>query len=420
MKRVALIIAMLVLLIVGFISTTYMVRKSKIKEQYVSSMSTSVLSFAVDDLLLDNISNVLPWNSKQLKTKQSNSWIKRLLFDAGISIPARIHLFAMPSQKTAFYGILKLKNYDDCFSFFANLYPEGIDFVDKEKGIVSVVINKNINLLFDYDNIVYKITTAGNTDFKDLQTLLQEKDKWVQIGSFEGFEDALSKKHIAYHEKDAAFKLEATITHTHTEIEGKWLMNEDLTTDFQIRDIDTTQQILTFWNVLPRQEVPLLTTFINSYTTLKPEQLENNYFDLQINSQYSLQKDTSIAYTYDDDFNMMEEIQINEVSVPTITQAWKYNEVVEASLPNTFFYKFQKKQIDQYLISTTSDIFPAQAKPKQTLYPLYFSVNFEDWPDSWNISILKRLHEKKVKATLKAKREDIKTLIIDGRITYSK
>lgn len=419
MKRVALIIATLVLLIVGSISTVYIVRKSKIKEQYVSSTSTSVLSFAVDDLLLDNISSVLPWNNKQPKTKESNSWIKRLVFDAGISIPARIHLFTIPSQKAEFYGILKLKNYDDCFSFFANLYPEAIDFLDKEKGIVSVVINKNIKLLFDYDNIVYKITTSGNADFKDLQALLLEKDKWVQIGSFKGFEDALSKKHIAYNEKNGALKLEATIKKTQTEIEGKWFLNKDLKTNFKIRDIDTTQQILTFWNVLPAEETPLLTTFINSYTTLKPGQLEDDYFDLQISSQYSLQKDTSIAYTYDDDFNMMEEIQINEINVPTITQAWKYNKILEASLPDALFYKFQKKQVGQYLISSTAEILPTRAEPQQTLYPLYFFVNFEDWPESWSISILKRLKEKKVKATLNATQEDIKTLTLKGKVTYS-
>ncbi len=55
MKKTAIILGAFLLLTIGVMVTIYTVRKSKIEEQYVSESSTSVLSFAIDDLLLDNI-----------------------------------------------------------------------------------------------------------------------------------------------------------------------------------------------------------------------------------------------------------------------------------------------------------------------------------------------------------------------------
>ena len=418
MKRIAIIIGMLLLVIVGFVWTMYTVRKNKIDKQYISNSTTSILSIAVDDLLLDNISSLPTWNNSLEKKDKGESWMKNIIFNAGIEIPARIYLFSMAPHMRQLYGILPLKDYDDCFSFFANHYPEGIDLIDKEKGIVSVVINKHINVLFDRRHIIYKIAVESNSDFKDLQSILLQPHTWTTIASIKGFEGALPQKHISYIQKGGLLQIEAMVKNDKAEVEGKWLLAKRLDDTLLMRDMDTTKQTLTFWNLLPLSEIPVLSHLLNKYTGMNLEQLNSNYFDFQVNDDYILQKDSAISYMYDDDFNVIEQTQVQEVTVPSITYSWRSNALLEAALPDTMFYKVQKKRIDQYLINTTLETFPNQVTSKQTLHPLYFFIDFERWPETWNVSVFKKLKEKKVKVrmttTLQAKNE----LSINGQISF--
>lgn len=421
MKRIAIIIGTLLLLIVGLMWTIYTVRKNKADAQYVSKSSTSVLSFAVDDLLLDNVSSLLSWKKTPKGTKHEETWIKKIIFDAGISIPARIYLFTIAPQKTQFYGILSVKNYDECFSFFADHFPDRVNFVNKENGTVTVDINKHIKILFDHNNLIYNIAPEHSSDFQDLQSLLLQPHTWDQIGSFEGYEHALSNKHICYVQKDKRLRIEATVTKHKTEIEGKWLLAQNLGDNFQVRAMDTTNQTLTFWSLLPLKEVPVLSYLMSKYTGLNQELLNrsySNYFDLQLKADHTLQRDSSISYLYDDDFNAVEKIQVKELTVPNIVHSWKYNKSLEESLPNEMFYKFRKKQIDQYLLNTTLNTFPDQVQNKQTLYPLYCFIDFGTWPETWNVSLFKKLKEDKAKATIMTTLENQSTLSIKGQINY--
>lgn len=420
MKKIAIIIGTLLLLIFVMLWTIYTVRKNKIDTQYVSKSSTSVLSFAVDDLLLDNISSLFSSNNTPKGTKPKETWIKKIIFDAGISIPARIYLFNIDQRKTQFYGILAVKNYDNCFSFFTDHFPGSVNFVNKENGTVSVDISKHIKILFDHHNLVYKITPEPGSTFEDLQSLLQPHT-WEQIGSLEGFEYTSSKKHICYAQKDKRLKIEATVSKHKTEIEGKWLLSQNLAHDFQVRAMDTTHQTITFWSLLPLDEVPLLSYLMGKYTGLNQEQLNSNfanYIDLQMKADYTMQRDSSITYTYDDDFNPVEETQVQERTVPNITHAWKYSKSLATALPYKMFYQFHKKQIDPYLLNSTSERFPDQAFSKQTQYPLYCFVDFETWPEIWSVSIFKKLKEDKVKATITTELQNKNELHIGGQIRY--
>ncbi|UZJ64161.1 hypothetical protein OKW96_17510 [Sphingobacterium sp. KU25419] len=102
MKRIAIIICSLLFLICVLGWTVYMVRKNKIEKQYVSKESTSVLSIAVDDLLLDNISSLLSKGDQSPDVKSKEIWIKSLILDAGISIPARIFCSTLLIRKINF------------------------------------------------------------------------------------------------------------------------------------------------------------------------------------------------------------------------------------------------------------------------------------------------------------------------------
>lgn len=421
MKRIAIIIFSLLLLFLTLIWVTYTIRKNRIEKQYVSQASTGILSIAVDDLILDNVSQFLSFDTDATGVEGGEDWIKKIVWNAGISIPARVILFNTAPQKSQFYGILAVSNYDDCFSFFANHYPKAISFVDKTQGTVRVDINKYIKVLFDRNYLVYTIGLDHKSDFNELQSLLSKRDSWVKIGSFKGFEHALSKKHIGYVLKDNSLMLEATVKKNRTDLSGKWHLSENIDQNLEVRSMDTTDQIVTLWSLLPLNDVPVLSHLMSKYTGLDPEQLKKNYanyLDLQIKADSIIQRDTSIAYAYDDDFNAVEEIKIQENAVPYIVNTWKYNASLATALPSKMFYQFHKTHVDAYLFNTTSERPPAQIQNERTQNPFYCFINFEEWPAKWSIYPFSKLKDKKVKAKVTTTLLDKKTLAIKGEITY--
>ena len=418
MKRIAIIIGVLFLLIIGLLGTMYAIRKSEIKNQYISTSSTRILSIAIDDLLLDNLTNLLSWNKSQREKANGENLIKNIIFNAGINIPARIYLFNTTTHMNGLFGILPLKNYDDCFSFFANQFPDEIDLIDKEKGIVSVTLNRHIHILFNRSHIVYELTWENNPNFKDLQALLEEPEKWTKIGSATGFDGIIPQKHISYIQKDGHLQLEAKVSKHKTQVEGRWKLSQGLEDSLVVRAMDTTKQIVTLWNLLPLSEIPAVAQIMNKYTGIKFDQLHSSYFDLQVQDDYIVQKDSAITYSYDDDFNPIEEILVQEVSVPNVTYSWRYDKLLEASLPDTMFYQVHKKQIGQYLINTTFNSFPQQVSSQETKHPLFFYIDFGKWPETWNLGITKSLKEKNVKVKMVTTLQDQNELNIVGQINY--
>lgn len=82
---------------------------------------------------------MLPWHQWDKKGKEKR--IKKTLFDAGGEIPAQLYLFNIRAEEYRFFGILKVRKYDECFIFFATHFPDKMNFVDKDKGVVQVKIN---------------------------------------------------------------------------------------------------------------------------------------------------------------------------------------------------------------------------------------------------------------------------------------
>lgn len=423
MKKTAIILGALLLLTICFTIAVYTVRKSKIEEQFVSESSTSVLSFAIDDLLLDNISSLITFNKTSSKEEEneSDNWKTKIIWSAGISIPARMYLFTLPQNTQQFYGIVGVNNYDNCFSFFATYFPDSINFINKEQEIISVTINKHLKLVFNRSHLVYEITEQNNTSFEELQTLLKTPNTWSKVSSLKGAENVLSNKHISYVQIDNSFRIEATVSKNKTEIEGEWKLSKNLNNDFQIRKMDTVNQAVRFWSFIPIEEIPALSYFMTKYTGLDQKTLSanyDNYFDLQIKNELIIQKDSSITYSYDDDFNEIEEVTIQEQKVPNIQLTWKYNTLLKNSLPTSMFYKFHKQEIAPYLVSTTLETPINSTKNTATSHPLYCAIDFEKWPDMWNLFILKDLKNRKVKLEVITTLKSENKLSLKGSITY--
>ncbi|NQD71189.1 hypothetical protein HP439_10695 [Sphingobacterium shayense] len=421
MKKTAIIIGILLILIFGSIWTLYTVRQHNTDQQYVSKSSTSILSIAVDDLILDNLWYLSSRSSKSAEIESDSEQIKSFIFDAGIPLPARIYLFGLPAQDGQFYGILALNNFVKCFSFFASHYPDKINFIDKQKSIVSVNLNARLKVIFNDEYLIYQIGLDEQEGFSNLQTLLMNPENWSQIGTLEGFGHLKSKKHLSYVQKYDEFVLEATVGKNRTILNGTWRLKQELGNEVIVRDIDTLRQTLTFWSILPLQETPILAYLMQKYTGLDRQQLDSNYgnyFDLQVKSDSVVQNDSSIIYTYDDEFNALEELQVQQHNVPNIVHAWKCKEVLQASLPDKMFYRFHKEDRGTYFVNSTLDSLTTSVSSKETPFPFYCFVDFQTWPGQWDISLFKTLKAHNLKARIITQKKNKRTLSIKGEILY--
>lgn len=421
MKRIALIIGTLLLLAVGILVSIFWIRKSKAEQQLVSNQSTQIISIAVDDMVVDNLSSLLSWNTSSSEGERKEKWLKKIVFDAGIYIPSRIFLFNQTAKKDSFYGIVALESYDDCFTFFANHFPEEMNFIDKEKGIVHVAVSKYFQLIFDREHVVYSFSMKEDKGFQELANLLRHRERWTTVATLKGFEALNAKKHIAYVQKDQKLKIEATINNGVALIQGQWKLQKELKSDFQVQDLAADKEIIRCWNLLDAAEIPLFANILRDFSGLQPPEFNKhygNYFDLQVNDDYFTQHDTSIAYVYDDDFNATEEKQVNDVQVPKIIQAWKYDATWAQELPDRLFYKFYTYNFGGYLFQSTASNLSHTNNLIKTAYPFYAFVDFGKMPESWDIPLLQRLKKAQVKAKLKTKVQTSNTLSLEGKITY--
>lgn len=421
MKKIALILFSLLCLVFGLLAAIYWTRKSKIDEQLVSKRATEILAIDVDEIILDNLSRFLSWNKKETAGKENkDNWLYNILFDAGIEIPSRLYLFNINPQEYEFYGILKVKNYDACFTFFATHFSDKMIFVDKGKGVVQVKINSYVALLFDRKHMLYTFSQNGKTADKDLQRLLNNQGDWTAVSSLKNFKGLAADHHIIYTQKDQKLYLEGDLNKGEFHFQGTWQLAHGLKDELFVSDRDRSKQIFRFWNLLDIEEIPALSNLIKRFSGLSEEEFSQHYgqyYEAQVNDIYSIQRDSSITYVYDDNFNAQEQYLIKENKIPQIVQTWKYSKPLSAALPDKMWYQFQQKHTEDYIIQCTDTTVLAPTNKIATDTPLFAFVDFERWPAAWTFSFLKPFIEKKVKASLKTKIVSENTLSVEGLVT---
>src|SRR5690606_15547392 len=107
MKRTLWIIAMVLVIAAGTIVALYLFRKNKALKQHIHPQSQAVVSIAVDDLLLDNMSSVFTQRTDSTPSA-SRSLALENWTNAGIYIPAQIHFFSLKDHPLTFYTIQKI------------------------------------------------------------------------------------------------------------------------------------------------------------------------------------------------------------------------------------------------------------------------------------------------------------------------
>lgn len=418
MKRVILIIISCILTLILIGVAAYFVRKQQANKQFVSAQSSAILSVAVDELILDNLGTLLKKTDKPSTDKEKSvSNAKNFFFNTGLNIPARIFLFSVPKHADQLFGILAVNNYEKCLAYFMENHKDGLELVDKNTGTVTVKLSKQMVCLFNKEYLVYGLSALEEIHATQLSQLISETDSLVPVNRLANVNPAVFKAHLVYSRMDESLNLQAHLSNQKVTIDGQWKLRNNTDAQFNIRKLDTTNNILSFWSSLPLAEFPALGQFLGKYASLDKDSLATSYggyMDIEVKAGSSMQTDTILTYEYDDSFNAIEQKEIRQTAVPNIIHVWNNANGIAQFLPDNMFYQFHKKETEGYVINSTMDIETISLNQVSSTHPFFLQVDFTNWPDQWTLGPINKLKEQKLKLNLQGERKADNSIHIKG------
>lgn len=423
MKKVAVfLLAILLLLIMSFVGLFYW-RKHQAQQQYVYRASTAILAIGIDDYVVDNLYDLLKSSGTTTAgTPDDSLKAKDLFFKSGLNIPSRLFLFSIADHPNQLYGRLSIDNYEKALAFFQKHFNDKLTLAEQADGPAVLQFNAHSVALFTKKEFVFVLSQASNPTTDVLQKMLTDKEAFVTVKSLANLHPDLFQAHAAFSDLKQDFALAAFVKKNQLHITGEWALKTPLKTSLQHRQMDSTENVLSFWNNLPLAEIPFFSTFLTSYTGLDQASLADHYadyIDVEVRDQQTQQTDTIVTYSYDDDFNATEEREVRQLHVPQITQVWANEKGISSFLPDRMFYNFYQKQEQGFVINATFTNGHPPLKMVPSAIPLFINVNFQKWPDAWTIGLFKTLKDAACSFQLQAEKSSPEKLIWKGHATWN-
>lgn len=397
----------------------YLVRKYQANKQFVSTQSTAILSVAVDDLLLDNVSSLLKKKkSGASDTTSKRNWLKDILWDSGLKIPSRLFFFSLPQEQDNLFAILSVSNYETCLSFFVSHYPRQIELLDKEKGVMAVKLHKYCHILFNKEFLILGVSTAEPALKQSLAALLNKPQSWQTAAAKAAETGFAFDKHITLNRLDKTLDIGIDIRKNKATIAGNWLLEKNQSPKSTVRQLRPNTDVLTFWSTLPFKETPLLARISALVLGDETASMQADYIDIQVSPQSTTQQDTIISYGYDDNFNSVETSEIRTLTVPTVSYTWRSTAKNNVQVPSKFFYNFYRTEVDNYEINSTSQD-SEQQQFISTESPIFLAVDFGRWPKSWSIGVFETWKASRLKVHLDSRLKEGRTLTINGHASIA-
>lgn len=420
MKRTLWIIAMVLVIAAGTIVALYLFRKNKALKQYIHPQSHAVVSIAVDDLLLDNISSVFTQ-----RTDSTPSASGFLTFEnwtnAGIYIPAHIHFFSLKDHPLTFYTIQKITSPEKWGIF---LKQQGAAVVQPmghaEQPFSFAHLYSGVDVLYNDQYLLFRFTGLQPEENGDMHAIWKAMDSWVYIEDLDFHSAAYPQKHISYRHTDGAFQLFAEVAAGHIQLSGSWNLNSAIPTLSRQRILTEDDAFITLRSNLPLRETPFIPHSLASFSDLDPKTLALqtfDYVDVLVRSATTVQHDTIISYDYDEDFNSIEKKEIQESSVPVIESLWKGGTPLAAALPGKLFYQFNKYITDSLILLSTKQDKEFTPTFASTSSPFSLKVDFRHLPSSWD-QLFAPLRRKSFQITLETVVVNPNRLDLSGQIQY--
>ena len=384
----------------------YFFRQQQAEQQLVAPTSETLLTIAIDDLLLDNLDQLFA-RTKHSPQDTSNVFQLRDCWDAGLGIPAKVYFFSLVEQPGKFYSLQRLRDAHKWQAFWASHAPA----------------STKIKALADEEHVLFRFSLKADEELADMEQLLAEKAKWIKVADLNRGKSS-KKAHLHYQQLTGDLDLFADIADQEITLSGNWKLAQEAAKldSILIRESpydDAT--FLSFWNTLPLALTPGLSKALAQFSAVDSELLQansHNYLDLFIGQKSTMQQDTILSYDYDEDFNTVEKQEIQQNEVPQLQSAWKGSAQLPSLLPTTLFYQLHPFNFADLTVLSTSTTKPASPKWILADSPLQLSIAFEQLPESWTGGILRTLQQKKVKLSLNGNIMNKNTLHIQGKVSY--
>lgn len=401
----------------------YQIRKNKSMDQYVYKDSKSILAVAVDDLLIDHIGEFLRTrkddSTATAKTKPS---VWKDLWNAGVHIPAHIFLINLSDEPQAFYSMLTISNPDAWKRFLLRYAADSASVEDRYGEGLPIKINAYISVWSVDKQLYIRVSNETEAAEKPFPAAIADKSNWIIIDETPAFDPALLKSHLSYWTSDNNLQLRATVGENRTQIAGMWKPAHSANSSAGLRSLALDSSALVFRSALPTLNAQIAQTILNRFSEQENTNLiadDIDYIDVQVHNKLVVQEDSIISYDYDENFNTVEKIAVQQTNVPLIESVWKGTSALHKQLPEKLFYIFNRAAQDSLVLLSTATS-PSASNlsftPSDTVVQV--DVDFTQWPSTWALGPFKTLQNQSVKLKTEMTRDSSAYIKISGHIIY--
>ena len=400
-------------------------RQMRSQSQWVHREATSIFEVKSDQIFRELAGNAI-WNPSAYLGSDRDTLADTVLqklrpWNVGVSLPANIYFFSIPTGGSAYFSLLPVDDLPRLQEVLANILQ--VSFIsDKPSNWSGHTENKKFYVLGNEEYVVLAWNPSKtDTIVEHMQQMLVSQDDLIAISTIQESKPKDAKGDVIFWKPGqktfwamdfSAGKMIVTGVLT----DADWRLSaKPVGTTFPEDNVlsvrlhaDIRPWLAKHQEILQAQGLP--------WKDIEP--YLGNYWELQWKNESVLQADTIITYDYDDNFEMVEKRALRNETVPDLTLTFMASPHLLSYLPEKVFYKFYKQQAGQLLMLRTNASQPAQG---QELVPQtqIFYLRYQQ-PEIWNTPIplpvwVENIH----RANMTGTRRGEMTIDLSGTIAFT-
>lgn len=353
-KRIVFLIVGLIALVAISLFAYKSYRASKAADIRIPKESIAIAKLYVDELIWDMFRNsIANYDAYYGASTDTAGKARPKVWNSGMDIPAVLYGFQLPDTAKRFYAVLDITNRAKAVRFIQEQLQLGLD---SAAGLDNMYSTRNLKLLLGEKNAV--IMVGQGLNLVQMQALATaDQQDWILGKEFFKMDSPDSDLILTDRSNNwAAINFENGKISVKGEYRADYLRyprNPKINKN-ALKDPEVVLQMdvnLDFGLLLKHHEeaIKKLDLPIDSV-----ENFVGSYAALQVRSGSVAQRDTVITYTYDDNFEMTEQQEIQETLVPNIQFQVQASPHLMGYLPEKLFYTFHKWQGQEMIHMATA------------------------------------------------------------------
>ncbi|MHC5353402.1 hypothetical protein ACYSNX_04295 [Myroides sp. LJL115] len=418
MKKAAKYLVIGVVLLVIALFVAYKYRQSQAKNQLVDPQATSILAIAVDDMVWNNLRTLFLDSKKSDSTSSdAKQWAEYLWKTPGVSIPSKLYMFTKETSSYGFYGILKVKNYDNCFSYFATDHAQEMEFLDKEKSVVSLRVNPYVSIVFNQEYLVYSISADKNIDDLGLLQTLQSKDSWVKVKDLDAFYNQMPTGDISFLNKEKNLSIAANLKDHTLSFEIDRYLDRQLETQMWQRQFKKDNLALWMTYSMDLEQIPGLYPIVSDLLKLE-QPTPINYVDVSLAKDLTLVTTTKVVMDYDQDFNQVESTVEYSQELPWLSYSFLQEDVTSEVLQKTLSPGFELLEEKDFVLASAKLGDNLSFEKVETISPLQGYIDFANLPTFTKDEVITELQKNNVVVEFSSETTSLTSIKVWGKISW--